>query len=238
MKKIFIPSMDELYQMQDMGANIYKYMLVKVIEKLVIDGINFPNKGILKSTYKYLKEDPYIASSICLMYPEEIKYSQIASMDINLCLNILKQERNNKKCMLDYLCNFDTSVFSNPHILGSTIVKLEEELTNNPKYRFEYQENELVKRIINREITDNELMLLRDYINELINIEPAYALTLGSSFFRNDQFDRASQVCTAINNYANNYGIPSYVGTEYLNQDILTNQSTEVKRLIRCINSK
>ena len=78
MKKVYIPTMDELYQMQDMtnGQSIYKYILIKAIESLVIDGVNYPNKGILKNAYKYLKENPDIAYAICRMYPSEIKYSE------------------------------------------------------------------------------------------------------------------------------------------------------------------
>lgn len=238
MKKVFVPTMDELYKMQDMGANIYKYLLVKTIETLVVDGINYPNKGMLKSTYKYFKEDPYIAPAICMMYPEEIQYSKIASMDVNLCIKLLNQENTKTKCNLDYLSKFDEMILKNTTILGNTIVKLDEEFENNPKYRFEYIENELVRRIIDREITDTELILLRNYIVELLNIEPAYGLSLGSYFFKNDEFDRKYRISRAIDNYADTYCIPRYVGTEYLNKDILTTPSTEVKRLIKCINHK
>ena len=80
MKKVYIPTMDELYQMQDItdGHSIYKYILIKAIESLIIDGINYPNKGMLKSAYKYLRENPDIAYAICKLYPEEIKYSEYA----------------------------------------------------------------------------------------------------------------------------------------------------------------
>ncbi len=237
MKKVFVPSMDELYEMQDMGANIYKYLLVKTIETLAVYGVNYPNKGMLKNAYKYLREDPYIASAICMMYPEELKYSEIASSDVNLCLKLLEQPKDTR-CSLDYLSKFDSSVLINNSVLESVIHKLHEELKSNPKYRFEYQDNELIKKILDRELSDDDLMGLRYVVSDLFDIEPAYGISLGSHFFENNKYDRPSRLSTAVNNYASTYGIPSYVGAEYLGKDILTNPNCEVKRLIKCINKK
>lgn len=238
MKKVFMPSMDELYKMQDMGANIYKYLLVKAIETLVVDGINFPNKGMLKSAYKYLREDPYIAPAICMMYPEEIKYSEIASNDVGLCLGLLNSERQKEFCELDYLSKFDPSVFDNVMLLKEVIIKLEKELRNNPKYRFEYQENELLKRIVNREINNDELIMLHDVAPKLLNIEPTYGISLDDCYFCKGKYDKKEKTCIAVDYYADTYGIPRCVGVEYINKDILTNQTQEVKRLIKCINRK
>lgn len=237
MRKIFMPSMDELYQMQEMGANVYKYLLVKAIEVLAVDGINYPNKGMLKSAYKYLREDPYIASAIGMMYPEEIKYSEVAKIDSALCLRLLKAKQNTK-CSLDNLSRFEQLVLTNPTVLEYVISELSDELKVNPRYRFEYQYNELLKMIFNREITSDNLMFLKHVVGCLLDIEPAYGLTLSSSYFENDKYDRPSSVCSAVNNYANTYGIPNYLGAEYLGKDILTHQSTEVKRLIRCIKDR
>ena len=66
MKKIYFPNMDKLHQIQSIvgGDNTYRYLLVKAIESLIVDGINYPNKGILKSAYKYIKENPDIVHSI------------------------------------------------------------------------------------------------------------------------------------------------------------------------------
>lgn len=238
MKKVFMPSMDELYIMQDMGANVYKYLVVKAIETLVVEGINYPNKGMLKSAYKYLREDQYIVSAICMMYPGEIKYSEIASNDVNLCLRLLKQENKDSSCQLDCLSNFAPTVIGNVNVLGEVIVRLEKELRDNPKYRFEYQENDLIKRIINRELTDDDLMMLRPVALKLLNIEPVYGISLSDWYFDRSGYERDEKVRTSIHYYADTYGIPRYVGEEFVRKDILTNQSTEVKRLIKCINRK
>lgn len=50
MKEVFMPSMDELYKMQDMGADLKLYLYAKAIEALCIEYNNFPRKGsILKN---------------------------------------------------------------------------------------------------------------------------------------------------------------------------------------------
>ena len=94
MKQVYVPTMDELYLIQDevTGYNLYKYLLVKAIESLIMEGINLPNKGILKNAYKYLRENPEIAYAVCRLYPEEIKYSEYARNDMDLCEELITNE--------------------------------------------------------------------------------------------------------------------------------------------------
>ena len=42
MKEMYVPTMDELYLMQDMGSNIYRYLVAKVVERLILEGVNTP----------------------------------------------------------------------------------------------------------------------------------------------------------------------------------------------------
>lgn len=86
------------------------------------------------------------------MYPKEIKYSEIASDDVKLCIKLLREGRRCTGCELGYLSKFDSPVLNNTIVLEEVIVRLEKELRDNPKYRFEYQENCLLRRIINREV--------------------------------------------------------------------------------------
>lgn len=237
MKSVFIPSTNELYQMQDMNVNLYKYLLAKVIEIITVEGVNRPGNGILKSTYSYLKEDPYIAAAICSMYPEELKHTLIATTDIHLCLKLIKDYKEKTKCGLDYLSSFDASVLDNTIVLKEVITKLEQILKENPRYRFEYQESQLLKKIFNREISDIDIIFIKEVVPKLLNIEPAYGITLNDNYF-NMYYERSSNVSAAVNNYADTYGIPSRVGTEYIGKDILTNPDTEVKKLMRCINCR
>lgn len=239
MKKVYIPTMDELYQMQDItdGHSIYKYILIKAIESLIIDGINYPNKGILKSAYKYLRENPDIAYAICRLYPEEIKYSEYAQNDINLCLDIINRNNNQNNIIynLDNLSEFENGigVLTNNGVIQITANILSKELSNNPKYRFEYKKNTLLDDIFARKIQVEDLEMF--FKQAFINIEPAYILTTTPNSVLPSLNDKKITLYHAINNYANRYGIQSGLGREYYGYDILTNQDEQVKRLFKCI---
>lgn len=257
MKEVFMPSMDELYQMQDRGANVYKYILVKAIESIICYGLNYPSKGMLKNAYKYLREDLEISRAVCTLYPEEMEFSEVSSYDGVLCDRIVTSSEC-KPCGLDNLCRFNSDVTLDHLRLAKIIIFLEKEISKNPKYRFEYigydstffkrGANRLLDDIFGRKISDKELMfMLRDFrentVDALTKIEPAYAISLADCFFLRcfgDEPDkiRTERLYTGINSYAERYGISSTVGTEYFRKDILTNPDTNVKRLLKCINDR
>jgi len=229
-----MPSMDELYKMQDMGADIYNYLKAKVVESLIIEGINYKNKGILKSVYKYLREDYDIAYAICRLYPDEIKYSNVASNDVNLCYDLISNTYDNSIYGLDNLVYFneESGIYSNYSIVTKTIDILASKLENNPKYRFSYKENKLLDDIFGRIVIPNSknlryeiLPFESDYFKILLmKIEPAYGLILDK--------ENKLGLSYLVNNYIRRY----HIDTNYENKDILTNQTVEVKRLIKCIN--
>jgi len=249
--------MYELSKMQNIGANIYKYLLIKTIETLVVDGINYPNKGMLKNTYKYLREDLEIARAVCTMFPNEMVYSECARNDIQLALRLINKKKISKSG-LDHLCKFDSSVLSNPLVLKDTVLLLEKELIENPMYRFEYVDfdiellnkgvGRLLDYIFDRCVSDSDLMFMadsykRDVVRSLINIEPAYAISLPIDCFKKypsvgpNNNDVAIELINGINNYADRYGISMDVGNEYYGKDILTNPDQNVKRLLKRINN-
>lgn len=247
MKKVYMPTMDELYLMQDMtnSHSTYKYILVKAIESLIIDGINLPNKGILKNAYKYLRENPEIAYAICRLYPEEIKYSEYAKNDANLCQALIINQGNQDKSIfsLDNLCYFEesTSVFSQLGVISRTADILATQLQNTPQYRFEYKQNTLLDNIFSCEIPTDDIF--KPMIDKLVAIEPAYVIKLDSKIseivkFAHQVSDvKGDMLIRNINRYANRYGININAGYEYYAPlDILTNPDTEVKRLLKCIN--
>lgn len=257
MKQVFMPSMDELYQMQELGANIYKYILIKAIESLICNGLNYPYAGILKSAYNYLREDAEISRAICTLYPDEIQFSNISSSDIELCNRLLHSTYDeNRVCGLDQLCMFDTAVYRNSIILKEAILLFDKELRENPRYRFEYTGNfakrgagRLLDDILNRKISDNELMFLFGesrvtVVKALTRIEPSYAISLPDSYFEGHlglsaMETRISCLHSGIYNYGERYGISKNVGVAYTSsRDILSNPDQNVKRLIRCINDR
>lgn len=247
-KQVYVPTEEQLYQMQDMGANLYKYLLVKAIETLAMDGVKYRNKGMFKNAYKYLRENPEIAYAICMMYPEEIKYSEIASYDTKLALDLIEKKEDRTLYKLDDLIYFHPIVRHNCVVGEKTIDFLANKLYDNPKYRFEYKDFEL-KGYDDKShpiLAHNDLLNnifgcrygipgveKRSVIENLITIEPAYALRYKEQLGT----DSVGLLRTSVSDYAKRYGIGSDVGYEYYKKDILTNPNEDVKRLVKCINN-
>lgn len=244
-KKVYIPSTDTLYKMQDMGANVYGYLVAKAIESIVMYGINHPNTGIFKNAYKYLREDYDIAKAICRMYPSEIVYSDVIKNDVNFCTKLLDMNRNMKdnplsgKYYLDYLSYFSNGVNDNVIVCSKVIDMLSQELSSNPRYRFEYRYSPLVYKILNGEITCQDvsnMLSLNKYSMEydknkkiatLASIEPSYGIILDG---------KREIVQEGVSKYILRYGLSYY--NDYLEKDILTNPDEKVKRLIKCIKNR
>lgn len=252
-KRVYMPTMDTLYKMQENNGNVYGYLTVKAAESLIMYGLKYPNAGILKNSYNYLREDYGIALAICKLYPEEIRYSEVIQNDVNFCSKFLDQKVNaiSGKYYLDYLGYFSKGVSDNVLITRKVIDMLAKELVNNPKYRFEYRSSPLVDKIINGEFTKEDLrdvLDMRGYsfeadkiiervemVLKLAQIEPSYALTLM------DDSD-SDMVTSSINKYLQRYGISPSIGYSsneyYYNRDILSDSPLKVKRLFKCIEEK
>jgi len=247
-KQVYVPSEEELYQMQDMGANVYKYLLVKAIETLAMDGIKYKNKGMFKNAYKYLRDNPEIAYAICKMYPEEMIYSETAREDIDLAIDITLKSDDRKIYRLDNLVYFENDVLNNCNVGEQAIYILKNKLPFTPQYRFEYKDfvflgydksnhpilkyNKLLNDIFGCKY-GNPKFEKKDVIEDLITIEPAYALRYEEQL----KTDAVGLLRSGVNDYARRYGISNDVGYEYNKKDILTNPNEDVKRLVKCINN-
>lgn len=243
MKKIYMPSEQKLHEMQALGANVYKYLLIKAVESLIVDGINYPHKGILKSAYKYLRENPDIAHAICLLYPEEIKYSFVAMYDAELCEQLIGKQQDTSIYSLDNLSHFPNSISYNLSVVDTTIDKLDEYLPRTPQYRFEYQSNELLEDIFSTKILQQVNFRSPETMAQLTRIEPAYAVLFPEASpimsFSESQINDAYRkeiLIEGINAYAKRYQIASIIsGSNQHNEDILTNPDENVKKLLKCI---
>lgn len=237
MKEMYVPTMDELYLMQDMGSNIYRYLVAKVVERLILEGVNTPAKGMLKSAYKYLRENYDVASAVCTLYPEEMQYSEILKYDPSFCLKLIEEPKP-LDTSLDNLSYFDEGTLSNVSVMNKTITRLNKVLIDNPKYRFTYKQSKLLDDIfLGRVNLDNigydEKMLLT-------SIEPAYLVKYYQNYLKSFEGTKdLKQVLEyGIFDFCYRYNVSNWLGSEYKGKDILTNQPTEVKRLIKCINNK
>lgn len=257
MRNIYMPSKDVLIEMQDRGANVYKYILTKTIESIIRCGIIYPDAGKLKYAKKYLRENPEIARAICTLYPEEMRYSEVARDDFKLCLRLMRSTPN-KESKLNNLAKFNPEVQKDISVIVPVILQLETELKENPRTRFELREYDwypyqqkysLLDTILNGKLSDEELHKLKDAgvrdmtVNSLVNIEPAYAISLPYYYFAEKFQDykeiiRDEYLHKGIDAYANRYGITPSVGTEYIGEDIIRKPNEDVKRLIKCIQDK
>lgn len=220
MKGLYLPTKDDLYQMQSSNANIYKYLVAKNIEALIF---NSKDKEILKNIHKYQREDPNIARGICMIKPDEIPYSDVVKYDIELC-NYLLQLKPNTIYRLDNLSYFNTSTQFNQAIMVETIITLYNELNNNPEYRFNYKESRLLNQIFTCDSFAFST-LPRKIKEMLVSIEPAYAINFGYLDIVNK----------SINEYATRYLIDNDLGLSLLKKDIITNPDKDVKRLLKTI---
>ena len=231
MKKVLYPSMDVLYDMQDKGVDMYKYLLVKAIESLIVDYVNYPRKGsILLSQYKYLLENEDIVHTICMMYPEEKKYSEVARNDLRLYLKCLSDLENKNNIDDSAIIGFDDVTLRCNSAIQGTVIALNNILRNNPKYRFEYSENKLFEDIFSGRIkldSFGDNYSIDRVLNSLIEIDPSYLSYLNS--YCHGEYKEW------INRYFERYDIDSNAGKEYRKKDILTNPDNEIKQLIKCI---
>lgn len=232
-KQIYVPTMDELYTIQDMNINVYNYLLSKVIELLTLEGVICYKKGILKNEYKYFKENPELVRAICTMYPEELEYSEIGKYDVELCLDLINNKHDNTIYNLDNLSLFSNLTRENLIVIRNVISILDCKLQNNPKYRFEYKQNNLLDSIFNTEFINN-IFYEKRMLESLSRIEPAYILkdkTINSEEIKKEM------LTSAIESYVSRYKLSQSKGmiSKYDGKDILTLPDENTKRLIRCI---
>lgn len=241
MKKIYMPSDETLHKMQELDGDINTYLLIKAIETLIVDGVNYPSKGKLKNAYKYLRENPKIVRAICLLYSEEIRYSELAKYDIDLANWLINKTPNREIYSLDNIGYFSHSIQYNYQFVKNVIDKLGEGLFYNPEYRFEYKESELLDDIFSTKILEAHDFGYSETIKKLPSIEPAYAVLLpyvtgGNHDDVPEEIHRKILLSEGIKAYARRYGLGWYAEKNKDKKVDFDNPNEDTKRLIRCIN--
>ncbi len=243
MKKVYIPTDEVLQKMQALaGANyLYGYLLVKAVESIVMN--KSLNKNLLEDETKSIREDYYIQKAICYLYPEQVAYSENMQMESNFALDLLKKQSSNIIYNIDSIRHFDPMTLYSSDVVKKVISILTQELPNEPTYRFEYKDNQLLDSIFECELDKLRERLYCSptyfrseiyFLNDLIGIEPAYGILLPDEAFAS-QVNRAASLQSGIICYESRYDISQTIGNKYYNQDILTNPDDKVKKLIRCI---
>ena len=224
LKEIYMPTLEELMTIGSYkNANLYKYMLVKAIEKMI------STHGICISNIDDLLDDKKeIVDSVSYVFPRLLGLFKEILPDTNLCARILDKDIDNKIFTLDNLAKFDETVLDNYVIILKVLDILSSNIAKNPEYRFIYKQNKLLDDIFNVEYK-RFLDYSDKYINELIEIDPIYAIKLPN---RTRVLDNI-RLAVAIDKYADRYGIPYLTGREYINKDIIDKPDEKTKKLIK-----
>ena len=217
-KSLSLPKAEELVQMEGyQDINVYKYLLVKTVEKLVIEG------KLIKNIDNDLKDNNEIINSICYLYPQELLYSSASHYDVTLCNRLLTKEEDKSIRNLDYLADFAQEVQLNYDIMVKAIDILYEKLPKEPTYRFNYNASLTLDRLFGV-----DLLYFDKYnsnmIDKLMYIDPLYGIKKDNIYGSLDK----GKFIDAIEEYAYRYGIPYEV----------KNDQEKSKKLIKYLYNK
>lgn len=234
MKKVYIPTEEELQQLNYLTVDTYKYLLAKTVEAIIMEDVIYDETNMLDVTYEELSEFKELTYAIAKIYPEKIALSKNAKKDIELCrLLTSKLSRcDNSSYQLDVLAYFDleSSVISDNIVIQNTIKNLSEHLTRTPRYRFDYKEpNILLDNIYACEIPTENISTKLQY--ELLSIDPIYITKLGLDLDKekiNYSQNKSFYLSRGLTKYANRY---------HLENIDRTNQQEKAKKLIRYLDS-
>jgi hypothetical protein len=230
MKKVYIPTEEDLHDLENFGVNTYYYLITKTIESLVMADVIYEEEDMLDMAYEEFSDFPQIIYALAKMYPEKIIESDRASRDVELCKKIIPTFAQNDKSVygLDQMQNFKEEILQNPEVMESIIKTLAIQLPKSPRYRFEYQgPNDTLDQIFacetNTENMDSNTLKI------LATLEPMY-------FIKNKKGIILPDVAAnAITQYANLYGVKAY-GVRFNDLTSLANNNERKNRLIRRLN--
>ena len=234
MKKVYIPTEEELNQLEYLGVNTYDYLLSKVTETLIMEDIIYGEIDMLDIAYEELSEIKELIYAIARIYPEAIASSEYASKDIDLCRLLTRKmlRQDNSIYQLDNLRYFnqESDIISDSIVIQNITKNLAEHLTASPRYRFDYKEpNILLDNIFTCEIPI-EYLSTNSY-NDLISIDPIYITKIGIDLEKerkNHSQNKAFWLSRGIIRYTSRYNI---------NEVNRTNQQEKTKKLIRYLDS-
>ena len=234
MKKVYIPTDEELQQLNYLGIDTYKYLLAKTIEAIIMEDVIYDETNMLDVTYEELTEFKELTYAIAKMYPEKIALSENAKKDIELCrLLTSKLSRcDDSIYQLDVLSYFDlkSSVISDNIVIQNTIKNLSEHLTRTPRYRFDYKEpNILLDNIFACKIPLENIE--GNLQHELLSIDPIYIIKLGLNL------DEVKKNYTQNKLFDLSRGLTRYTNRYHLEDIDRTNQQEKTKKLIRYLDS-
>ena len=246
-KPLYIPTEEDIYKLQKIKkandinkVDIYGYLVAKAIEKLIVD-YNFLRYKDIPVT-----DIQEVVHGVCYVYPSEIYNSEYAKYDADLCHKLLEQKIDNSISNLDRLNLFAPSVEFNRQTIDMTLDILDEKLKDNPKYRFTYNDSELLDAIFGVKYDE---FISQPYHNmvKLIHLDPIYALKFNyqdliPEFKDPDErlinYRLGILLAEGIRRYKQRYDLGEYIGYDYEQEDMTNPKSEQVKKLIKYLHHK
>lgn len=241
MKKVYIPTIEELSSMQEnmklLDLRIYQYLLAKMIETLIMEDVMYEEIDMFEVAYDNFAEYPEIIYGIAKLYPERISESKKASNDADLCAKLIPNLIMQDKSIygLDNLLQFSNDTLKNPEVIKKTINTLGGKLNTYPKYRFDYKEpNNLLDAIFSGEILEELSEIDNELASSLSVIDPIYFIKMGHIL--SESKDTPEELRTQfIKSYTS--FIDRYVTKVYKNPKTLINPNEKSKKLVRYLNN-
>ena len=254
MKKVYIPTEQELEQLQHIKGNVYQYMTSKVIETLIMEDVLYEEIDMFDVAYDEFAEFPEILYALGKMYPEIIRYNERASKDNNLW-RILTQNlpsQDTSIYYLDHLVGYHSGISDNEltdkvdlldgsipfdkEVIANVARILASKLTSFPKYRFDYSRSEpcfLLDSIFSCELPSRYVDVKS--FEDFATIDPVYAVKLTRCEY--DKKDIAQQellfvMTRSMVKYSGRYGLDAY-NNPYRGQNIISKPDAKVKKLLR-----
>ena len=248
-KKMYLPTEENLYEIQKIKnnnefneVNIYAYLILKAIEKVLIDRANGIPFSEMDDYILNLKD---VIHGICWVYPEEIKNFKRAKQDDDLCIGLLDKEQDSSIYNLDYLAKFDVHEPLNIQyyslVIEKTLKMLNERLINNPEYRFNYQPSDLLDSIFTVDLEKFNDMSF-DFFNKLMKIDASYIFGYNPKSDTGLHFDKDEKVVmyrealffqSGIREMLKRYDLSPFIGYDYQEIDITKTSDERIKKLKR-----
>ena len=238
MKKIYMPSDEVLSEIQSYGGDIYKYLLVKSYELLMIAGSNYYEDVDMDNLRTINKVLPYNIELSTAAYIALQNKSLLKASDYEIIKQILMRSDFKIKD-LNILANYSDFSSTDIEIINLVITLLAKWLPRTPVYRFEYQEgqNNLLSDIFSTKIIEKGLPWNYDLLTKISKIEPAYAVLIKEVLFEDKMIavtnrKRRQIIKNSIDEYVSRYKIGFHDYEEK------TDRHEEVKRLVKFIKSE
>lgn len=209
MKKVYIPTPKDLRCMESVGIDIYSYLLNKTVESIIMVDIIYNKDDMFDIAYDTFYDYPEILYAIAKMYPEKIKDNKRARNDVDLCIKLIPNLKQQSTAIygLDRIAQFSDTVLQNHDVINQVIRTLSKCIEYNPKYRFEYLEpNPILDKIFSGDI---DIDLSKELFDSITFIEPAYYTKLKDKILKENK-DLRSLYDIVIRNalrYSFRYGI-------------------------------